>query len=444
MVSHWAHQRYIKFSRGRQSWEHRITPLGQIFAGALLLCTLPALNTRFTLAYQLVSFLSALGLVSAAGAWLTRQKFSVTRHIKGTATAEDPFDYEIRIDKKNDMESCADPNLFIKETFPISHPSYEAWLNSNDDPKMNLFDRWTGYRKFESYTREHRAKQLTCEPQHQGHYRLTVIFPHRGLMELSTLNIYRPEPLGLMHSVSRCHSQNQILVLPRQVSLPDMTLPSAAGQRIQPEAMHHRVGQQGDFHSLREYRYGDSKKFIHWKSSAKTGSLKVMEMEEESSSRTALILDTRAQDEKSFEVAVSIAASFLRDGVQSESKLDLMFVGHENDSISVGRELGGDLPAQRALALVRPQRDGSGWLGLETKVMSKIDQLTSCVLVCCEWHDEQKQWLQRMIYQGLPVVIIHVADNQEQDLVALQAHPERWIHVSPDHPERDLLRLSKV
>jgi uncharacterized protein (DUF58 family) len=208
--------------------------------------------------------------------------------------------------------------------------------------------------------------------------------------------------------------------------------------------MRHRVGQQGDFHALREYRYGDSKKFIHWKSSAKTGVLKVMEMEEESSSRTALILDTHASHEKDFEIAVSIAASFLKDGVQTEQKLDLMFVGAENEGISVGRELGGDLPAQRALALVSQQHQNKGWSDIEAKVMSKIEQLTSCILICCEWHHEHKQWLQRMNHQGLPIVVVHVNEHKRHDTEALTSNPERWINVHPDTPELDLLRLAEV
>ena len=438
ICSRWAYNRYLKLSRAQQHWEHRITPMGHIFTSGFVITALPALNTRFTLAYQMVSFLAALGLVSAVGAWFGRRKIKLTRHIKGMAMVGEPFSYEVEIDTKELHD------LVLKETFPLLYPSYEEWLALESPASMNAFDRWTGYRKFEKYVRDHRAQVNNGEGQTNGVYRLTVTFPQRGLIKLSQVKVFRPEPLGLMHAMSRCQADNEILVLPRQYPLPDMTLPSAAGQRIQPEAMRHRVGQQGDFHSLREYRYGDSKKFIHWKSSAKTGSLKVMEMEEESSSRTALILDPSAQVEKDFEVAVSIAASFLRDGVQSESKLDLMFVGEQSHGIAVGRELGGDLRAQHALALVRRQPSGVGWQSLESNVMSKLDQLTSCILVTCSWATEQRQWAQRMIHQGLPMVVIHVSENDPQDLGALTSNPERWIHVSPAHPERDLLSLSKV
>jgi len=74
-----------------------------------------------------------------------------------------------------------------------------------------------------------------------------------------------------------------------------------------------------EFSSIREFRYGDDRRNIHWKASAKTTRLMVTEYAAEEPKKLTLILDNlMPPDDRVFEKAVSLAASladiFLREG----------------------------------------------------------------------------------------------------------------------------------
>ena len=75
------------------------------------------------------------------------------------------------------------------------------------------------------------------------------------------------------------------------------------------------------FHAIRDYVPGDSRRHVHWKSTAKTGQLMVRQYEETRRSRIAISIDldiTQYGSDDEFEMAISAAASLslqaVRDG----------------------------------------------------------------------------------------------------------------------------------
>jgi uncharacterized protein (DUF58 family) len=80
------------------------------------------------------------------------------------------------------------------------------------------------------------------------------------------------------------------------------------------------------FHALRDYVVGDDLRRIHWKSSARIGSLMVREHVDTSLPRITLLLDTRAElhDVDSFEFAVEAAASVVVSASRSGYPVSLV------------------------------------------------------------------------------------------------------------------------
>jgi uncharacterized protein (DUF58 family) len=115
---------------------------------------------------------------------------------------------------------------------------------------------------------------------------------------------------------------SEVLVLPTLDTLPDLALPG--GWDSAHQAGSHSVGSHGsDDASIRGYRYGDDLRKVHWRSTARLGSMMVRQEERPWHGRTTLLLDTRAgahrrlpagpeldpRETDSFEWAVSATAS---------------------------------------------------------------------------------------------------------------------------------------
>ncbi|QPE03835.1 DUF58 domain-containing protein [Microbacterium schleiferi] len=85
------------------------------------------------------------------------------------------------------------------------------------------------------------------------------------------------------------------------------------------------------FHAIREYVPGDAQRHVHWKSTAKTGTLMVRQYEQTRRSRMVIAIDTDRdsyRDEDEFELAVSVAASLGVRGVRDGRDVQVV-VGEE-------------------------------------------------------------------------------------------------------------------
>lgn len=122
-------------------------------------------------------------------------------------------------------------------------------------------------------------------------------------------------PFGIAVAKREIDVSSQMIVHPRWVSLNSFPLLESASSPN--EALHDRSrrGAGMDFYGLREYRPGDSQRFVHWASTARGGRLLVREFEEQIASRLTILLDassaTGVEPRTTFEDAVSAAASLV-------------------------------------------------------------------------------------------------------------------------------------
>ncbi len=132
----------------------------------------------------------------------------------------------------------------------------------------------------------------------------------RGEITVGPLRLLREDPLGLTRRVGEHGAAATLLVRPRTVALP--VLPSGRAHHLEGPSSDTAPSGTTTFHTLREYVVGDDLRHIHWRSSARTGTLMVRRLVDASLPTTTVVLDTRGlvyPDPGAFELAVDAAAS---------------------------------------------------------------------------------------------------------------------------------------
>ena len=136
----------------------------------------------------------------------------------------------------------------------------------------------------------------------------------RGRFMLGPLAVRLTDPFGFCQLDRSFSTQHQLLVTPQIEMLPNVVLKgdwSGSG-----DSRSRSVAAAGeDDVAVREYRHGDELRRVHWRATAKNGSLMVRREEQPWESRCTLLLDTRLTGHRgtgpdaSFERAVSAAGS---------------------------------------------------------------------------------------------------------------------------------------
>ena len=181
-----------------------------------------------------------------------------------------------------------------------------------------------------------------------------ISFPRRGVYELGPAEIRVADPFGLLGFSRLFPERTEVVVYPRTHPLPGFPL---RGGDMEAGSRGSR-GQRGDeFASLREYRRGDDRRHIHWKSVARTGELFVKEFSLEAPRRHTVVLDLRREgvriNEDEVEDAVSAAASVLRHLDRERLPLRLLCANAAEDATPFGGDDAPYLQAMRLLTQVR-------------------------------------------------------------------------------------------
>lgn len=145
----------------------------------------------------------------------------------------------------------------------------------------------------------------------------------RGVLAVGPVSVLRGDPLGLFE---RTHDRRQavdLYVHPRTTSLEGLSLGHLRDLEGLPSQ--HLARDDVSFHALREYQPGDDLRHVHWKSTARVGSVMVRQYEETRRSHFVVGLSThpdeyRVPDE--FELAISVAGSIGLRALRDSRTLD--------------------------------------------------------------------------------------------------------------------------
>ena len=242
-----------------------------------------------------------------------------------------------------------------------------------------------------------------------------VRFAKRGLHELGPAEVRTTDPFGLLRFARKFEARTEVLVYPEVFELEDFPL---RGRSEEAGAQDSLARQRGDeFSGLREYRRGDDRRHIHWKSVARTGELIVKEFAQNAPQRHAVVLDLYRRPnvyvpEAEVEDAVSAAGSVLGSLAREGLPLRLLCLDKERRATAFGDDEAAYWRAMDLLATARADGNLGPGEFLVRKLREEREELgEGVILVSCSLGDGLVKAVQELRAAGLFVVVVALATH---------------------------------
>jgi uncharacterized protein (DUF58 family) len=151
----------------------------------------------------------------------------------------------------------------------------------------------------------------------KGVYRGRLV--RRGRYRFGPMQVSTRFPFGLFCRVVNTQAIDTLTVFPKLGYLTEHWTTRQHEAFAGTHRREQRPGPEGDFHGLRPWRAGDSRRWIHWRSYARGGNLVVRQFEQPRNRDVAVLLDLwqdanpSPQNDEHVELAVSFAATALAD-----------------------------------------------------------------------------------------------------------------------------------
>jgi uncharacterized protein (DUF58 family) len=176
---------------------------------------------------------------------------------------------------------------------------------------------------------------------------------HRGRYEFGPAQITSQFPLGLMQRSVETGPVEELTVFPRVGRLTAAwRRQMLRGDEIIDQSWARKGAHDDEFHALREYRSGDSRRAIHWRTTARRSELMVREFQECRDESLRIVLDLwqprrpRDDDLVRVELAISLAASICAEQCHANRHADLTLVICGTDCVRwEGAATDGSLPS---------------------------------------------------------------------------------------------------
>jgi len=267
--------------------EFRITREGWIYLAAIVLVALAAINTGNNLLFLILACLIASILMSGVLSSITlagvEARLELPEHIFAEQTVRGV------VELKNEKEAFPSFSLRVEgvrkkesaDAAILATPVYFPYVPRRESVKLSV----------------------------------PLRFPRRGIYQQDALKIVTRFPFGFLQKARRLDLKSEALVYPSVEATPEFldVLPGIQGA-IETLAK----GRGQDLYALRGYLPTDSARHVHWKASARLGSLMVREFAREDDCQVLLVFDpysaaaaTGATDveKQRFELAVSLCAA---------------------------------------------------------------------------------------------------------------------------------------
>lgn len=149
---------------------------------------------------------------------------------------------------------------------------------------------------------------LVGSAEHSAEFSIPAL--RRGRVSVGPARTVRADPVGIVRKVVSWGDAVELFVHPKTTGIPSVS--SGVLRDLEGTPTRDITDSDVSFHALREYQAGDDRRYIHWKSTAKTGVHMVRQFEETRRSHIMIAMTLAQSDyttEEEFELAVSAAGS---------------------------------------------------------------------------------------------------------------------------------------
>jgi uncharacterized protein (DUF58 family) len=265
--------------------------------GALCLLVVASLLNAEHL-YYMSAILLTLPMISYGLGWYALNGLTLRREMPSDAWAGEESEVRYVIDNPSR----------ISRFFLSIHESFPDWVTPVRE-EVALFNV--------------AAKDTT-------HVLQPVLFRRRGVYQTAGFEVTAIDPLGVFAFTRRVQNPGELVVYPTPG--PPVRLPALGAERYgwQEATSAMLKGSSVEPDGVRDYTIGDSLRHIHWRQTARTGKLTVIEFEETLSQHLVLVLDlTRGTDigkgvQTTLEYAVRLIANLAQQAVQQGAEVRLL------------------------------------------------------------------------------------------------------------------------
>jgi uncharacterized protein (DUF58 family) len=354
-----------------------------------------AWNRGLDLLYGMVALVLAVLAVSWLLPWLAVRGVTVERVQQGSAQAGKPLQIQYRVRTRR---PCY--HLILRDTLPCAI--------DGGQPDVSL-------------------PSVTGE----AIFTATRLCGLRGVFVSERIGVGSGWPFGFVERIHwRQTSPLRLVVMPRSFAiacLPALRsdIPAIDGYS---QTAHPDINNQ--FAGVREYRFGDSLKHIHWGASARHQTLIVREYESHDRPHLLMVIDGRAGADigdapwSSFEYAVTIAASLIEYAMDQQIGMHLIVGGRQPLEVTVPP--GARNSHDYLEPLARVKADGTdSYAALVASALERFGNINALVTVRN----------QSEVAQLPPVNTGHLDILLQDDsfLYPLRRYPEGWQGGSADH-----------
>ncbi|MHC4548127.1 MAG: DUF58 domain-containing protein [Planctomycetota bacterium] len=321
---------------------------GRIVLTFLFVATIFALLLRNNQVIFIATTILATVLLSAVLTHLSSGRLSVRRHLPGRVFAGAAFDVRLRVRNESGWRPAL--GLGFLDALQVSEPG-----GITRGPTLPVLP-----------------------PRRVVEVAYVKRIHRRGVYTVVNTLAATRFPFGIFERRLLTRSPARLVVLPTLGRLRRAGRRDLARRQAVPQAVRHAREGSEEFHSLREYRWGDNPRHIHWRTSARVQKLVRRVMREEAAEDLTVLLDTCVDGidaptrQRNLEKAVSCAATLLAHAARRGRRAVVHYPGGSTGHAGTQTGL---LPALEALAGLEASRTPPQRLVAQTPLLRRASAL---------------------------------------------------------------------